>query len=98
MGTLPGALCLPCFCVPVYVSCALSHTLSNTIAHGVCKLAEKPALSFRLDKELKDRLTALARADRRPLAQYVTLALAEHVEAKEAEAAKSGARKKPGVK
>lgn len=37
-------------------------------------------LSFRATRELKDSLTELAKADRRPLAQYVMAVLAEHVE------------------
>lgn len=40
----------------------------------------RPGLSFRVDRAVKDKLVALAAADKRPLAQYVALVLAEHVD------------------
>ena len=51
-------------------------------------------LSFRVSLELKDELKKLADADRRELADYVRLALEDHVATKKAESGKPAGKRK----
>lgn len=47
---------------------------------------EKPIVSFRIPRELKDALKELAEADRRSLSAYIQIALEKHVQDAQLEA------------